>query len=67
MVIQHSRFDPKRMADKIKTYDILNLVNGKPEIGRIVHLTVLPEEENEPYHSFVRVILKGTTGIYVKG
>lgn len=61
------RFDPKRMADKIKTYDILNLANGKPEIGRIVHLTFFSEEEgaNGPYHSFVRVILRGTKAIYL--
>jgi len=62
------KFDPKRMADKIKTYDIINLVNGKPEIGRIVQLTFFSEEKdaNGPYHSFIRVILRGTTAIYVK-
>jgi hypothetical protein len=61
-------FDPQRMADKIKTYDIINLVNGKPEIGRVVHLTFFSEEQGPTgtYHSFVRVILRGTTAIYVK-
>jgi hypothetical protein len=62
------KFDPKRVADKIKTYDIINLVNGKPEIGRIVQLTFFSEEKgaNGPYHSFIRVVLRGTTAIYVK-
>jgi hypothetical protein len=50
------------MADKMRTYDIMNLVNGKPEIGRIVHLTFFSEEKgpNGPYHSFVRVIFRRT-------
>ena len=58
-------FDPQRMADKIKTYDIVNLVNGKPEIGRVVHLTFFSEEQgpNGTYHSFARVVLRGTTAI----
>jgi hypothetical protein len=61
-------FDPQRMADKIKTYDIVNLVNGKPEIGRVVHLTFFSEEQglDGTYHSFARVVLRGTTAIYVK-
>jgi hypothetical protein len=61
-------FDPQRMADKIITYDIINLVNGKPEIGRVVHLTFFSEEQGSDgsYHSFVRVVLRGTTAIYVK-
>ncbi|MGD0953136.1 MAG: hypothetical protein ABR985_12215 [Methanotrichaceae archaeon] len=56
------------MADKIRTYDIVNLVNGKPEIGRIVQLTFFSEDNgpNGQYHSFVRVILRGTKAIYVK-
>jgi hypothetical protein len=62
-------FDPQRMADKIKTYDIINLVNGKPEIGRVVHLTFFSEEQTPSgvvFHSFVRVVLRGTTAVYVK-
>jgi len=61
-------FDPQRMTDKIKTYDIVNLVNGKPEIGRVVHLTFFSEEQgvNGSYHSFARVVLRGTTALYVK-
>lgn len=61
-------FDPQRMADKIQTYDIINIVNGNPQIGRVVHLTFFSKESgaNGPYHSFVRVVLRGTTAVYVK-
>ncbi len=62
-------FDPQKMANKIQTYDIINLVNGKAEIGRVVHLTFFSEEkmpDGTVYHSFARVILRGTTAIYVK-
>ena len=62
------KFDTKKLADKIRTYDIVNLVSGRPEIGRVVHLTFFSREigTDGPYHSFVRVILRGTTAIYVK-
>ena len=62
-------FDPQKMANMIQTYDIINLVNGKAEIGRVVHLTFFAEEKSSNgtiYHSFTRVILRGTTAIYVK-
>ena len=62
-------FDPQKIAKMIDTYDILNLVNGKPEIGRTVHLTFFSEEHTADgtiYHSFVRVVLRGTTAVYVK-
>ncbi len=61
-------FDPQRMADKIKTYDIVNLVNGKAEIGRVVHLTFFSEEQGPDgsFHSFARVVLRGTMAVYVK-
>jgi hypothetical protein len=62
-------FDPQKMANKIQTYDIVNIVNGSPQIGRIVHLTFFSEEKTSNgtiYHSFVRVVLRGTTAVYVK-
>jgi hypothetical protein len=62
-------FNPSTMASKIQTYDIINMVNGKAEIGKIVHLTFFSEEQgpgNTTYHSFVRVVLRGTTAVYVK-
>lgn len=62
------KFDPIKMSDRIKTYDIINLTSGKPEIGRIVHLTFFSEEKGAsgPYHSFAKVILRGNKALYVK-
>ncbi len=63
------QFNPQRMADKIQTYDIVNMVNGNPQIGRIVHLTFFTEEKTANgtiYHSFARVVLRGTTATYIK-
>lgn len=62
------KFDPKKLANKIQAYDIVNLASGKPEIGRVVHLTFFAKEvgSSGSYHSFGRVILRGTTAIYVK-
>jgi hypothetical protein len=62
------RFDPKRMADRIRAYEITNLASGSPEMGRIVHLTFFSAEKGPsgPYHSFVKVILRGNTALYVK-
>lgn len=61
-------FDPQRMSDKIRTYDIINIINGVPQIGDVVHLTFFSEEQgsNDVYHSFVRVVLRGTTALYIK-
>jgi hypothetical protein len=61
-------FDPQRMADKIKTYDIVNQVSGRAEIGRVVHLTFFSQEQGPDgvYHSFARVVLRGTTAVYIK-
>jgi hypothetical protein len=61
-------FDPVKLANKIQAYDIVNLVSGKPEIGRVVHLTFFAKEVggSGSYHSFRRVILRGTTAIYAK-
>jgi energy-coupling factor transporter ATP-binding protein EcfA2 len=62
-------FDPQHMANKIKTYDIVNLVSGKAEIGRVVHLTFFSEEQGpdgSTFHSFARVVLRGTTAVYIK-
>ncbi len=61
-------FDPHRMADMIQTYDIINIVNGVPQIGDVVHLTLFSEEQgpNGVYHSFARIVLRGTTAMYIK-
>jgi hypothetical protein len=62
-------FDPVRMAQKIQTYDIITLTNGAPAIGDVVHLTFFSEEQTPNgivYHSFCRVVLRGTTATYIK-
>jgi hypothetical protein len=62
-------FSPQNMSAKIQTYDIVSMVNGQPQIGKVVHLTFFSEERTADgtiYHSFVRVVLRGTTAVYVK-
>ena len=62
-------FNPQAMASKIQTYDIINYANGQAQIGKIVHLSFFSEEKTADgtvYHSFVRVVLRGTTALYVK-
>jgi hypothetical protein len=57
------------MANKIQTYDIVNMVNGQAQIGKIVHITLFSEEhlsDGTIYHSFARVVLRGTTAVYIK-
>jgi hypothetical protein len=63
------RFDPVAISQRIPTYDIINLVNGRPEIGKVVHLTFFARETpagGSPIHSFVRVIFRGTKVLYTK-
>jgi hypothetical protein len=54
-------FDPKRINERTPTYDIEYRVNGRPEVGDIVHLTFLSKEKHASgqYHSFARIILRG--------
>lgn len=62
-------FDPKAINEAIPTYDIINMVNGKPEIKDVVHLTFFSKEKTAAgveYHSFIRVILRGTTVLYTR-
>lgn len=62
-------FDPKAITENTPTYDIINLVNGKPEIKDVVHLTFFSKEKTASgveYHSFIRVILRGTTVLYTR-
>lgn len=56
-------FSPQAMNGKTETYDIANRVTGKPEIGDVVHLTFFSAErtpDGTTYHSFARVIFRGT-------
>jgi len=62
-------FNPQAMANKIQTYDVIYFVNGQAQIGKIMHLSFFSEEKTADgtvYHSFVRVVLRGTTAVYVK-
>jgi hypothetical protein len=62
-------FNPQAMASKIQTYDIIYNANGQAQIGKIVHLSFFSEEsatDGTVYHSFARVVLRGTTAVYVK-
>ncbi len=61
-------FDPAALAAKIPIYDTVNLVTGKPEIKDVVQLTFFSTETGAGgavYHSAVRVIIRGTTVLYV--
>jgi len=62
-------FDPAAINKKIPTYDIMNLVSGRPEIGKIVHLTFFSKEtapQGQSYHDFVRLIIRGTRVLYTR-
>jgi len=56
-------FDPVAINKRIPIYDIENRRAGRPEVGRVVHLSFFAEEhppEAPPYHDFARLILRGT-------
>jgi len=56
-------FDPVAVNKRIPIYDIENRRAGRPEVGRVVHLSFFAEEhppEGTPFHDFARLILRGT-------
>lgn len=60
------RFDPAAVNKKIPAYDIVNHRTGRPDLGRIVHITFFAAEktlDGSTRHSYVRVILRGNTAI----
>ncbi len=62
-------FDPVSINKKVPIYDIMNLVSGKPEIGKIVHLTFFSKESDPqglPCHSFIRLIIRGQRVLYAR-
>jgi len=62
-------FNPSAIHHRIKTYDIVNRVTGRPEIGDVVHLTFFSEERSPLgpiYHSYCRVIIRGTRVIVTR-
>jgi hypothetical protein len=62
-------FDPVAVARAAPAYDIVNRVSGRSEIGAAVHLTFFSLEkasDGKKYHTFSRVIIRGTSVIYVR-
>lgn len=60
------RFDPLAVHAAVPLYDVVNNRTGKPEIGRIVHVTFFSEEkapDGTAFHDFARVILRGGTAV----
>jgi hypothetical protein len=60
------RFDPLAVNDAVPLYDVVNNRTGKPEIGRLVHVTFFSEEkapDGASFHDFARVILRGGTAV----
>jgi hypothetical protein len=51
-------FNPTELHLRAPTYDVENRVNGRAELGDVVHLTFFSKEK-EGHHSFVRVIVRG--------
>ena len=58
-------FDPVAVHRKVPLYDITSITTGKPQIGRVIHLTFFAEEQagGATYFDVTRVILRGTTVI----
>jgi hypothetical protein len=62
-------FDPEALNDIAATYDTTNTNSGKAELGDVVHITFFSKEQTadgNAYHSFVRLIVRGTTVHYTR-
>jgi hypothetical protein len=60
-------FDPSAIAKSTPLYEVKNMKSGKPEVKRVIHLTLFSQEkttDGATYHSFVRLIIRGTTVLY---
>jgi hypothetical protein len=62
-------FDPAAVHAKVPLYDIASIATGKPQIGRVIHLTFFSEEKaaGSSFFDVARVILRGTTAISARG
>ena len=59
-------FDPKAVNAAFPIYDTADLVSGKPQIGRVVHLSFFSGElgpDGKPLYGMRRVLLRGTRAI----
>jgi Zn-dependent metalloprotease len=56
-------FDPAAVHAKVPLYDITSITTGKPQIGRVIHLTFFSQETGTggSFFDVSRVILRGTT------
>ena len=62
-------FDPARLHQIAQTYDTTLTGSGKPQLGDVVQLTFFSREQapdGTPYHTFVRLLLRGNTVFYTK-
>jgi hypothetical protein len=62
-------FDPAAVHGRVPLYDIVSITTGKPQIGRVIHLTFFSEEKagGTSFFDVSRVILRGTTAITARG
>jgi len=58
-------FNPVAVHAKVPLYDVTSITTGKPQIGRVIHLTFFSEEKaaGGTFFDVTRVILRGTTAI----
>lgn len=62
-------FDPAAINLRTPTYDTVNSVSKKPELGDVVHFTFFSPEttvDGKTYWSFVRLIIRGNTIHYAR-
>jgi hypothetical protein len=60
------RMQPMEMQRKTPTYDVMNMVTGKPELKDVMHLTLFSGEtapDGQVSYQFQRLIVRGTTVI----
>jgi hypothetical protein len=63
------KIDPALLNLKAPTYDIQNLVNQRPEVKDVIHLTFFSKEsaaDGQPHYSFLRLIIRGNRVFYTK-
>ena len=58
-------FDPVAVHQKVPLYDITSITTGKPQLGRVIHLTFFSEEKagTSTFFDVTRVLLRGATAI----
>lgn len=57
-------FDPQAVRGRVPVYDVTSITTGKPQLGRVVHLTLFTEErgaDGTRFFDVQRLILRGAT------